>query len=1271
MAARRTGGFQPPSKAGKHDFNIIQINTSKAKQATMDLIDFAIKFNSSFILTQEPYANGKNTIPRPSTDLKVIVCSNIDAGTRPRACIYHHNGLENKFWRMDNLSNRDCVTVQTKINNTPTLIVSCYMDRLDSDCPPSIFREVVDYAKKHNMALISGSDANAQNTYWNSRVTDKVGENRGHALLDFIVKEKLFVENVGDRPTFDNGRWTNSIDLTITNAKGHDLMDHWQTITKDMEVNCSDHNFITYRIPALRGICKTKFRDIAKTDWQMYENELSKLMAASANTFEDIHSNTQIDNAAKQLADNVISAFNSSCAVAYSSKRIKPPPWETKEVREAKAGVKHRLRQARGTKSDKDWSELRSHQAEYHRLRGHTKTKKFKEFCQGMEAKSVPKRISNLIKDNKTTRLGTIRQNNGRLTESPDETLEVMTNTHFTSSAGDVCSSEQTPIPSTPENSTSVETIFSPRRVRKALSEFDPLSAAGPDGIRPIMLQKGWDSIHTAFTNIIKASYLNSHTPAIWSNSTGIFLPKPGKDDYYNPKAYRTITLSPIPLKWMERIILWHMEVDLKIHSKLNRKQFGFMKGASTETALHKIIHKIERTIIHSGMALGTFLDIEGAFDNVAFGAIEKALSRTCPSNKVRKWIMTLIKSRSITIDIHGASKTIKITRGCPQGGVLSPFLWNLVVDSLLNYTKLEIPCDMQAFADDIALLATLESPSKNDKQGSDADILRYTTQRSLNAINEWCKDSGLKISELKTHSVMFTWRRKWNFSCPLKIEGSIIEMRQSTKLLGIHIDSKLSWNTHIDKQCKKAKGILMQCRKAVGPTWGFTPQTMKWIYTAIVRPCLSYGAMIWINGLNSNKNVNLLNRVQRLANILISGALPSTPGYAMDKINDLIPINNWIEEEALKGALRLKANGHWIKMPMVNKKGNLTTHTKLIDTKLNEIQLSNEEQDMITPVLNLDIRFMVEIPTRDEYKEITPLPDSIISYTDGSKLPDNNTGAGIYISCNQETTTEESIHLGMNATVFQAEIFAIGRAAEHITQSNVCGKQIIINCDSQAAILALDSHIIKTNTTATVAKALNNLASRNQVLLRWIPAHQGYEGNERADTLAKQGARNENNATTKKLPIPRATWNVALRARTKKIVQQKWREVPPSHFTRVWRDIYQKAIHKLNRGNLRKITMFLTGHSTLNYHLNKYKPDKINKTCPHCLAEEETTNHFIGQCPKWSAQRSALFQSFYLSITEVVESFSIFVILQFINATGRMNATTDWQNEAQSNNNR
>ena len=53
-----------------------------------------------------------------------------------------------------------------------------------------------------------------------------------------------------------------------------------------------------------------------------------------------------------------------------------------------------------------------------------------------------------------------------------------------------------------------------------------------------------------------------------------------------------------------------------------------------TNAPVHKLVHKIERAILNSGMALGTFLDIEGAFDNVAFHAIEKALNKKCSSGK-------------------------------------------------------------------------------------------------------------------------------------------------------------------------------------------------------------------------------------------------------------------------------------------------------------------------------------------------------------------------------------------------------------------------------------------------------------------------------------------------------------------------------------------------------------------------------------------------------------------------------------------------------------
>ena len=133
-------------------------------------------FSLPIVLVHEPYANGKGIIPKPTADVSVVVSENIDKGIRPRSCIYHHRNLSNKLWKMESLSSRDCTTVQTKIDNIPTVLVSCYMDRLDKECPPESFKSVVEYAKKHNMALISGTDANVQNTYCKSRINDKIGE---------------------------------------------------------------------------------------------------------------------------------------------------------------------------------------------------------------------------------------------------------------------------------------------------------------------------------------------------------------------------------------------------------------------------------------------------------------------------------------------------------------------------------------------------------------------------------------------------------------------------------------------------------------------------------------------------------------------------------------------------------------------------------------------------------------------------------------------------------------------------------------------------------------------------------------------------------------------------------------------------------------------------------------------------------------------------------------------------------------------------------------
>lgn len=110
--------------------------------------------------------------------------------------------------------------------------------------------------------------------------------------------------------------------------------------------------------------------------------------------------------------------------------------------------------------------------------------------------------------------------------------------------------------------------------------------------------------------------------------------------------------------------------------------------------------------------------------------------------------------------------------------------------------------------------------------------------------------------SVTKNHTasfVMFTNRRSWSFDQPLKVDGAEISLINPIKFLGLTLDSKLNWNEHIDYLCKKTKRILMQCMRAVGPTWGFKHQTSfdLWVYNCnvMVKPVLSHGSTIWING--------------------------------------------------------------------------------------------------------------------------------------------------------------------------------------------------------------------------------------------------------------------------------------------------------------------------------------------------------------------------------------------------------------------------------------
>ena len=161
--------------------------------------------------------------------------------------------------------------------------------------------------------------------------------------------------------------------------------------------------------------------------------------------------------------------------------------------------------------------------------------------------------------------------------------------------------------------------------------------------------------------------------------------------------------------------------------------------------------------------------------------------------------------------------------KGNPQGGILSPFLWNCVLNSLL----LELPSRgfyVQAYADDLAVLVT----------GADMLWIRGMAQKAINIAANWALEQELQFSSKKTEIVLFTHKRNLDLGS-MSMNGLKLKFSKEARLLGVTLDSKLTSKPHITRINCKATTALMQCRQIVVKTWEIKPSMMKWIYTAMI----------------------------------------------------------------------------------------------------------------------------------------------------------------------------------------------------------------------------------------------------------------------------------------------------------------------------------------------------------------------------------------------------------------------------------------------------
>jgi len=243
----------------------------------------------------------------------------------------------------------------------------------------------------------------------------------------------------------------------------------------------------------------------------------------------------------------------------------------------------------------------------------------------------------------------------------------------------------------------------------------------------------------------------------------------------------------------LEGIVIHHwLRHRLLLYLSSNQFTFTGNTGGSTTNALLTITDAVLRHLDSgSGASRLLLVDFSKAFDRAQKGCIIKCLANLGAPRECVLWIENFLTGRKQRVSFNGTLSTWRsVISGVPQGSVLGPVLFAILVDSLQ-------PVDAQSqyikYADDITVVHNIRN-ERDDRLQSEWD-----------AICKWSADFQLPINSKKTCVLDIITRKGLSLQRIQTPDDSFLEIVHSTKLLGIILKNNLKWDEHIKYCVKKA----------------------------------------------------------------------------------------------------------------------------------------------------------------------------------------------------------------------------------------------------------------------------------------------------------------------------------------------------------------------------------------------------------------------------------------------------------------------------------
>lgn len=561
------------------------------------------------------------------------------------------------------------------------------------------------------------------------------------------------------------------------------------------------------------------------------------------------------------------------------------------------------------------------------------------------------------------------------------------------------------------------------------------------------------------------------------------------------------------------------------------------------------------------------------------------------------------------------------VSQGVPQGSVLSPLLFNVVMAGIKTCVPRKV--NVSIYADDICVWTA----------GKSRPALRYRLQRSLDAIVSYLTQAGMDISAEKSAVLAFTRKQMHRFRFLVGTEP--LSLVSHHRFLGVILDSNLSWKRHVTYLEGRTQRWVNVIRHFAGMRWGRDETDLLMLHNALVRGSVMYSLPV-LHGLSKALEQRLRALLARSLRVCLGLPRGAETRLVVAEARD-IPIEVLRDRETVRHYLRLLA--HHRRHPLVRKLRNrrhsniqaciTTFRSGIPDFTVTPTAPPTPPWTFPSPVIFTSIpglrgkrqQFPAAVLLQLALEFVTTMyANRTAVYTDGSSTRESSSAAFVLPS----ESVSRGCRLSHHTSSTSAELYAVLLFLQYA--SSCTSRHWVVYTDSKGALQCMANMGIRGSLAPIVVRVLTLLKTLEErghtFVFQWIPGHCGIRGNEEADAAA---AAAHQRRTTVPIVFPRGDRRSYLRRVTAGLAdQQRRRDVPA-----------QSLLHTVDPAlscrlprNLPRPVKSLLHRLRLNVAFTPFYRHQlgcaISPCCPEC-AVPATVDHLLLFCRQYTREREYL----------------------------------------------